>query len=149
MFKHDITYENFNGETVTESFYFNLTSSEILELNASYDGGLGSFIQRIIDTTDQRSLIAEMKKLILLSYGVKSDDGKRFIKSDQLREEFAQTAAYDTLFMDLATNDNSATTFIKGIVPRDIQKEIEKAEKEGTVKTLPLPPLTTEVKEPS
>jgi hypothetical protein len=149
MFKHDITYENFNGETVTESFYFNLTSSEILELNASYDGGLGSFIQRIIDTTDQRSLIAEMKKLILLSYGVKSDDGKRFIKSDQLREEFVQTAAYDKLFMDLATNDNSATTFIKGIVPRDIQKEIEKAEKEGTVKTLPLPPLTTEVKEPS
>ncbi len=64
---------------------------------------------------------------ILLSYGEKSADGKRFIKSDESREAFSQTAAFDTLFMELATEDEAASNFIKGILPKDLSLEIEKA----------------------
>ncbi len=49
-----------------------------------------------------------------MAYGQKSDDGKRFIKSEQLREEFSQTAAYSTLFMELAMDDNAAVIFLEG-----------------------------------
>ena len=72
-----------------------------------------------------------------MAYGIKSDDGKRFMKSDQLREEFSQTAAYDALFMELATNDDAAATFIKGVVPKDFLKEMEKVQN----KFLPPPGL--------
>lgn len=128
VLKRDISYEDYNGDKVTETCYFNLTKSEIIELEVGYKGGLQETIQRIIKTQDNKQLIAEFKRLILLAYGVKSDDGRRFIKSDELREEFSQTAAYDSLFMELATNADSAATFITGIVPKDFAKEIEKEE---------------------
>jgi hypothetical protein len=128
MLKRDITYEDFDGEKVTETFYFNLSKSEIIELEVGYKEGLQEVLQRIIKTEDRKRLVEEFKKIILLSYGVKSDDGKRFVKNEGLREEFSQTAAYDSLFIELATNDESAATFIKGIIPKDFAKEVEKAE---------------------
>ena len=137
MLKRDITYENFDGEQTTDTFYFNLTKSEIIELEVGYEGGLQAALQRIIRTNDSKSLISEFKKIVLSAYGVRSDDGKRFIKNDQLREEFSQTAAYDALFMDLATNDDAAATFIKGVVPKDFQKEMEKID-------VPFPELSKE-----
>lgn len=126
MLKREITYEDFNGDLVTETYYFNLTKSEILNLDASYEKGLNSAIQKIIEAEDGKALIAEFQKLILLSYGVKSEDGKRFIKSDALREEFSQTAAYDILFMELATNDGLAAEFMLGIMPKDMAQAAQK-----------------------
>lgn len=126
MLKRDITYENFDGELVTETYYFNLTKSEILNLDVSYENGLNSALQKIIDAKDNKSLIAEFQKLILLAYGVKSEDGKRFIKSEALKEEFSQTAAYDVLFMELATNDSLAAEFMLGIMPKDMAQAAQK-----------------------
>ena len=140
MLKRDITYEDFDGEKVTETFYFNLTKTEIVELEVGYDGGLQAALQRIIKADDRKTLVAEFKKIVLLSYGKKSDDGKRFIKSDELREEFSQTAAYDSLFMELATNDDSAATFIKGIVPKDFAREMDKVQDVPLPSVMPAPP---------
>jgi hypothetical protein len=128
MLKRDITYEDFNGDTITEAFYFNLTRTEIIELEVAYEGGLEAALKRIVAAENRQQLITEFKKIVLLSYGVKSEDGKRFIKNDRLREEFSQTPAFDILFMDLATNDDAAAVFVKGILPKDMAKEIEKAE---------------------
>ena len=105
---------------------FNLTKSEILNLDVSYENGLNSALQKIIDAKDNKSLIAEFQKLILLAYGVKSEDGKRFIKSEALKEEFSQTAAYDVLFMELATNDSLAAEFMLGIMPKDMAQAAQK-----------------------
>ena len=128
MLKRDITYEDFNGDMITEAFYFNLTRTEIIELEVGYDGGLEAALKRIVAAENKQQLVTEFKKLVLLSYGVKSEDGKRFIKNDRLREEFSQTPAFDILFMDLATNDDAAAVFVKGILPKEMAKEIEKAE---------------------
>ncbi len=126
MLKRDVTYEDFDGEKATETFYFNLTKSEIVELEVAYDGGLQAALLRIVKTNDRKNLVAEFKKIILLSYGQKSEDGKRFIKSDDLREAFSQTAAFDALFIELATNDDAAATFLKGIVPKEFSQEMDK-----------------------
>lgn len=137
MLKRSITYEDFNGEKTTEVFYFNLNKSELIELESTYKAGLGETLQRIIEANDNAAIVKEFKRLILASYGVKSEDGKRFIKTDQLREEFTQTAAYDALFMELATDENAATIFIAGIMPKDMQPALETT----PTKTIVIPPL--------
>jgi hypothetical protein len=126
MLKKEITYEDFDGNKVTDTFYFNLNRTEMIEMEVGYEGGLQAALQRIIETKDNKTLISEFKKIILAAYGVKSEDGKRFVKNDKLREEFTQTAAFDALFIELATNDNAAANFIIGIVPKDFSKEAEK-----------------------
>lgn len=129
MLKRDIKYRTFDDEEVTETFYFNITKSEVVELEVGHEGGMEAFIKRIVRTNDSKALIAEFKRIILLAYGEKSDDGKRFVKSDELRNAFSQTAAYDALFMDLATNENSAVDFIRGVLPADMRGDIDAAAK--------------------
>lgn len=138
MLKRNITYEDFNGDKVTDTHYFNLTRTEIVELEVGYDGGLEQTIKRITETKDYKSLIAEFKKLVLLSYGIRSEDGKRFIKSDILREEFSQTAAYDALFIELATDADAATLFVQGIIPKDMQGPPAVSDKPA----VPVPPTS-------
>jgi hypothetical protein len=124
MLKRTITYENFNGVTVTEEHNFNLSQSELMELEAEYDGGLGDALTKIVNANDTKGLIREMKRIILMSYGIKSADGSTFEKSDELRKKFAQSPAYDSLFMELATSENAAVDFIQGIVPKALRTAI-------------------------
>lgn len=120
MLKRNITYEDFNGDTVTETFYFNLSRTELINLEVEMDGGLKRFLERIVEEEDAKALIEQFQKIVLLSYGERSADGKRFIKNDELREAFTQTAAYDALFMELATDANAAADFVTGIIPANL-----------------------------
>lgn len=121
MLKKTITYTDYNGETRKEDFYFNMTRAEITELELSIDGGLSDMIKRVTEAKDVPSIIKIFKDLVLKAYGQKSPDGKRFIKSKELSEEFSQTEAYSDLFMELATDATAAAAFVNGIMPQDIQ----------------------------
>ena len=123
MLKKTIKYKDFNGNEREEDFYFNLMQSEIAELELSTAGGFTESIQKIIQTQDGPEIIKQFKKIILKSYGEKSADGKRFIKSDELSEAFSQTNAYSELFMELATDDEAASVFINGIVPDELKQD--------------------------
>ncbi len=131
MLKKTITYTDYNGVERTEDFYFNLTKAEIAEMELEIPGGMTEMLKRITAAQDTPSLVKIFKDLILRSYGEKSADGKRFIKSQELKESFAQTEAYSELFMELATNAESASAFINGIIPADIAKEAEKQGKKA------------------
>lgn len=120
MLKKTITYVDYNGTERTEDHYFNLTKAELMEMEMSTSGGLAEMIQRIVSAQDAPAIIKIFKELILRAYGQKSPDGKRFIKNDELREEFSQTEAYSQLFMELATDADAASKFISGIIPSDI-----------------------------
>ena len=117
MLKKTITYTDYNGNERTEDFYFNLTEAEIMEMEMSTAGGLAESIQRIAAAQDAPSIIKIFKDIVLKAYGVKSADGKRFIKNSAIREEFEQTEAYSKLFMELATDGDAAAEFVNGIVP--------------------------------
>lgn len=125
MLKKKMTYMDYDGNERTEDFYFNLSRAEITEMEVSETGGLVNMIERVIAEQDAKQIIKIFKDLILQSYGVKSPDGKRFIKSDELREAFTQTEAYSDLFMELAENADSATTFVNGIIPKQPQDKIQ------------------------
>lgn len=126
MLKKTIKYTDYNGVERTEDFYFNLSKAEIAEMELEIPGGMSAMLQRITKAQDTPTLVKIFKDLILRSYGVKSDDGKRFIKSQQLKEEFSQTEAYSELFMELATNAESASQFVNGIIPADLEKKMPK-----------------------
>lgn len=126
MLKLPITFEDFDGELVTEVHHFNLSRTDLVDLELLEEGGLERKLRRIVEEQDHRALIAEFKSLVLTAYGIRSEDGKRFIKNQQVREEFAQTAAYDSLFFLLATDDKAAANFWLGIVPKSLREEVEK-----------------------
>ena len=126
MLKKTITYTDFNGMERKEDFHFNLTKAEIMEMEMTTVGGFAEMIQKVVDAQDTPSIVKIFKDIILKAYGEKSPDGKRFIKSEELSNAFAQTEAYSVLFMELATNADEAAKFINGIVPSDIsQKDIK------------------------
>lgn len=123
MITKPITYVDYNGVERTENFMFNLSKAEIMEMELTTTGGLAEMIQRIVAAQDTPSIIKIFKDLILKSYGVKSPDGKHFIKSKELSTEFSQSEAYSVLFMELATDADAAATFVNGIVPSDVAKQ--------------------------
>jgi hypothetical protein len=123
MLKKTITYKDYNDVERTEDFYFNLTKAEVMEMEMSTTGGLAEMIQRIVAAQDAPAIIKIFKDLLLKAYGEKSPDGKRFVKSDAIREAFEQTEAYSILFMELATDDKKAAEFINGIVPADLGQQ--------------------------
>lgn len=117
MLKKTMTYTDFNGISRTEDFYFNLTAAEVTEMEMSTVGGLAEMIQQIVAARDVPSIIKIFKDLILRSYGVKSPDGKRFMKSQQISDEFAQTNAFSNLYMELASDADKAAEFVNAIIP--------------------------------
>lgn len=117
MLKKTITYNDYNGVERTEDFYFNLTKAEVLEMEMSAKGGLAEWIKRVVAAQDQPAIIKLFKDLILKAYGEKSPDGRRFQKSEEIKDSFAQTEAYSILFMELATDADAASEFVNGIVP--------------------------------
>lgn len=136
MLKKTITYIDYNGAERTEDFYFNLSKAEITEMEMGVKGGLTETITRIVAAQDSPAIIKIFKDLILKAYGVKSPDGKRFEKSEELSTEFAQTEAYSNLFMELAFDANKAAEFINGIVPADLAKEAAKEAKKRGLPTV-------------
>ena len=123
MLKKTITSTDYNGTERTEDFYFNLTKAEIMEMEMGTSGGMAEMIQRIVAAQDAPAIIKIFKELVLKAYGQKSPDGKRFIKNDDLKEEFAQTEAYSQLFMELATDSDAAAKFVNGIMPPDLTEK--------------------------
>lgn len=125
MFKKTITYEDYNGTSRTEDFYFNLNRSELTKLELSQQSGYGAMMQRIIDANDGPAIMEIFDKIVRMAYGVKSEDGRRFMKSEEISDEFAQTPAYDSLFMELCTDSKAAANFINGIIPADLREQAQ------------------------
>ena len=139
MLREKVTYEDFNGEEITETLEFNLSKTELTEMNLAQDGGLEKFIDRIVEEKDQLKIYNLFKEIILKAYGKRSDDGKSFIKKDEngrlLSEGFEQTAAFDAFIMDLLSSENAekATNFIIGVVPKDLAAQVKDAKTNNIV----------------
>ena len=129
MLKKTMTYTDFDGNERTEDFYFNLTQAELLEMEVSTEGGMEKFVKRIVDARSGKDIAEVFKTIILKAYGEKSLDGKHFVKTPEITENFKYTQAYSDLYMELAMDDAKASAFINGIIPQDMQideKEIKK-----------------------
>lgn len=123
MIKKTITYTDYNNIERTEDFYFNLTKHEITKMELSIEGGLAERIQRIVAAQNTPAIIEVFEDLIKRSYGVKTPDGRGFVKRAEDLEAFMATEAYSQLFMELATDADAAAKFVNGVVPADMAKQ--------------------------
>lgn len=131
MYKKTITYEDFLGQTRTEDFYFNLTKAEIIEwLSTNAEYTLDHVIEQMSKKMDVKGLMEATKQLIYMAYGEVSLDGRRFIKSQEVKDNFMETNAYSELFMELATSAEKAAEFFNGIIPKDLAEGVDKLMKE-------------------
>ena len=121
MIKWPITYVDYNGNTVTEDFYFHLNKAELMHMQFEANGAYTEFINRLVNQRDVKILGQEFENIILNSYGEKSDDGRNFRKSDTIRDNFKSTEAFAELYMELISDSEKAVAFVKGILPKDLQ----------------------------
>lgn len=129
MIAKTITYTDYNGDEQTETYYFNLSKRELLQMQMSRHGGYDAFIKRIIAAEDFNTIFTELESMVQKSYGVKTPDGK-FIKNQKLLDDFMSTEAYNELVFELATNTDAASTWVNGLIPANLAEEVAKAQAE-------------------
>ena len=123
MLKKDISYEGLDGSTITETHYYHMSKADLNELQLSKQGGFEAWLQRVVAAEDGATLIRELKDIILMAYGKRSEDGKRFIKSPEDRAEFANSEAFAELFSEIALDAEKASEFVNGVMPRGLIDE--------------------------
>lgn len=130
MLKKTIAYIDLNGVERKEDFYFNLSKPEILKMQGSVKGGYDVRLKGIAADLNGNNIMEFFEDLIMRSYGEKSEDGRRFMKSEEISRSFMETPAYEVLFEELVTNDKAAADFVNSIMPADVtQKVLENAKK--------------------
>ena len=117
MFAKSIEYVDFNGVKKIKDCYFNLNESEIIELEIRGEGGYHEMLDRAIKAKDGKVLMETFNELIHKSYGVKSLDGERFEKSEEIYKAFYNSNAYNALFMELVFDAKSAGEFVNNLFP--------------------------------
>lgn len=134
MLTKPITYTDFNDNKRTEDFLFNLTEAELIEMELGKTGGFSEMLKKIVASNDQAEMLRLFKEIILKSYGVKSEDGRSFLKSEQLRNDFACTAAFSALYTELMSDASAATDFVNNIMPRKIAEQMKESEVQKNLK---------------
>lgn len=136
MVHEKVTYEDYDGNVRTEDLYFNLTKTELVELAMELPPELAAIIGNNPNNIDQETavkLLEKMggkeimnffKKIILKSYGVKSEDGRLFKKTEELTTEFSQTLAFDNLIVDMMSDDTKASDFINKVMPAKLVEQM-------------------------
>ena len=123
MLTKKITYKNFDDVEVTDTLYFNLTQTELMDMEVSTSGGLKEMIEKVVESKDNQQILAIFKQIIMKAYGEKSADGRYLMKENgELAKRFMDSAAYDAFIIELFTNEKSMSDFINGILPKDIKQ---------------------------
>ena len=123
MLKKTMTTVDFGGTERTEDYYFNLTKAEIMEMELNTEGGFVEMIKRITEAKSQLELAQLFKKIICKSYGVLSPDGRKFIKNQDVLDDFMATQAFSDLYIDLLTDGGKkAAEFFEAVMPADMQE---------------------------
>lgn len=127
MLKKTITYPDYNGQVRTEDFYFNLNKAEIIEwLTTTGDYTIDEVLTQMSKKMNARGIMEAFRDLIYRAYGEKSLDGRRFIKTPEVKANFMETEAYSVLFTELVTDAKKAAEFFNAIIPTDLGKEVDK-----------------------
>ena len=125
MIVYTETYTDYDGNQRTEDFRFHFNQAELMEMELSTEGGFSARVQRIINANSHPELLQVMKTFLLDAYGVKSEDGRRFMKDDEIRRAFVESPVYSKIFMRLTTGKEAAeeaAKFINGVTPEDMPK---------------------------
>ena len=139
------TYDDFNGVSRTEEFCFNLTTAELTKMQLSEEGGLADMLKVMISKKDVPKMIKIFELIVDGSYGVKSADGRKFIKNQEVLDDFKSTNAYSQIFTRFATDEKFTTEFIENVIPKDLNDQVKQMQANGQI--VQMPNGTIEVKD--
>lgn len=125
MIKRIIRYTDYNDEVREEPFYFNINKLEYHDLDNSIPGGVQRMMQTLVEKKDVSGVINVIRTFVEKAYGVKSPDGKRMIKNQEVLDEFVQSEAYVVLLEELTADAKDAAEFLAGILPIDKDRREE------------------------
>ena len=125
MLRKVIEFKDWNDLERKEEHYFNLTKPEVVKMQASVKGGYDVQLKAIAAGSNGAGIMTFFEDLIKASYGEKSEDGRRFMKSEEISRAFMETRAYEVLFEELITNAQAAADFVNAIMPPDLVKQAQ------------------------
>lgn len=123
MISKTIEFTDYKGKERKMEYFFDINKAEAMEMQFSRAGGLEAHLQKVIDAENEQEIVQFFKEFILKAYGEISDDGLRFIKSEELSTAFSQTPAYSILYMELSTDAKKAVEFVNGVLPSKAEME--------------------------
>ena len=88
-------------------------------------------IDQVQSSDEFKEILKTFKEIIKKAHGVKSKDGKRFIKNEETLSGFMDTEAYSELFMEIGFDADKASEFINGILPAGLNKEAQNVNDKG------------------
>lgn len=127
MFKKTLTYKDWNGVERTEEFRFNLSKTDIQLLDARHPGGLFNYMKSCYEAMDIPKMMDFFVMLIMESYGVVSEDGRRFEKSPELSKAFKETRAFDEIFQWLYNEKGAVNEFLVKVMPEELASNFSDA----------------------
>jgi len=138
VFKHTVTYNDFNGKEHTEDLYFHIMAPEFadLEFNPEFGGSLSDYVRDAMKSGEGAKVYTFFKMMIVNSYGRRSEDGARFVKKADFTEDFLNSNAYEEFFMWLVSNSKNAEVFWNGIMPEKLSEFTKEIEASSTKKDL-------------
>lgn len=142
MLKKTVKFKDFNGVEQSEDLYFHISKTSVLTApDPAYNDIIligqdlqerGKLLADLkledIDQTDpfdkNGQLLAEslrmvarlLDRLVSLAYGLKSDDGRKFIKSAEVLSDFKNSAVYDAFVDQMITNQDEMVTFVNELL---------------------------------
>ena len=149
MFKKTMTYYDLNGKEQVEDLYFNLTTIELARLAEKTTGGadLEAYITEAINSNDNVRIINTLADLVIAAYGKKSEDGLRFIKNSQIKEDFENSIVFGEFLEELITDENLALEFTSNVVDSKVLKKAVTEQPKLNVVPLETPKLSYTVEE--
>lgn len=119
-----VKYTDYDGNERNEDLYFNLNKAEVTEMELSVNGRFSTMLEKLVKEKNSSEMIKVLKEIILKSYGEKSIDGKRLVKSEEISKAFSETEAYVEVFMEIVSSPEAAIAFVQGILPSEIREKI-------------------------
>lgn len=134
MYKHPVTYIDFNGNERKEDLYFHLSVPEVTRLEAEIGMSMEKYIKEVTANQKLDELLGFLEKILLNAYGVKTLDGKSFRKTKEIREEFEYSQAYAEVFEQMVTDPEVAKRFGENVADKGQARKNQVAPKVVTDK---------------
>lgn len=130
MFSRTFEYEGYDGKPHKDTWWFNLSEAELYKLELGNIGGVNGMMNRLLRENKPGDVVDMFEKIILSAVGERSVDGRKFVKNEEIRQDFYQSRAYSDLFMELVSSGENLTKFLKGAIPEELAAKLDAAEAE-------------------
>lgn len=131
MFSREFEYTGYDGKPKKDTYWFNLSEAELYEIDLSSIHGFTGEMNRLLKEERTKEIVEAFKGIILGAVGTVSADGRKFIKNDDIREDFYRSKAYSQLFVELVSSGEKVAEFLKGAIPEEIRAQMDAAEAEA------------------